>query len=220
MTYLEACCLHHPTEIEGETVCRDCGIVLGYSMVQSVDDWKSHTVGFFGKSGIIGIILHVAKNLNLPTYATQTIIQTTTRLMKKKITKKQAILFATVYACRIHKIPRLLEDVFLTVEGKMSKRNTHTEKSLLKMLNRITKKADDPELWLESPNKEYYLHAYLAKIQNIVLRETDPRYFEQIKWRAMKSIVTAGTDPSLAAKKAIMQNTCSVIRAKIGGILE
>lgn len=220
MTHLESCCLHHPTEIEGETVCRDCGAVLGYTQVQSVDDWKSHNVGFFGKSGIINIILQVAKNLNLPTYAIQTIIQITTRLMKKKITKKQAIFFATVYACRIHKIPRLLNDVFVTIEGNMSKNTPRSEKSLLKLLNRITKKADDSLLWLEPPNKEYYLHAYLAKIQHIVLRETDPKYFEQIKWRAMKNIATSAAEPNVAAKKAILQSTCSVIRTKISGVME
>lgn len=133
-------CKHKITEVEGEQVCKDCGRVLGYDEVASVSDKNSHNIGMFGFSEYYVVASKMAKNLNLPQFAIQTIIRTSIKLRKKNISKKHAMLFATIYACRIHEIPRLLEDIFLELENSSGKKIRRSEKSLLRSLNKISKK--------------------------------------------------------------------------------
>ncbi len=215
MTQLAVCCLHLATEIEGENVCRECGTVLGYSEVESVNSWQSHDVGSFINNGMTWVVLRLANKLNLPPYATQTILQISSKLNKAGITKKKAIFFSAVYACRVHKIPRLLTDIFYELEQSTGKTTNQTENTLLKLLNRIAKKIPTCEIAISPPDKEYYLQAYLAKIQTVIIRETHPKYFELIRTRSIKNISLEKADPSTSARKAILSCTSSILQAKI-----
>lgn len=212
-------CKHSITDIEGEQVCIDCGSVFGYSQIESMNDKTTHNIGMFGLSEYYAIASKLAKNLNLPQFAIQTIVQTSIKLRKKKIPKKQAVLFATVYACRIHNIPRLLEDIFLQLENSSGKNIRRSEKSLLRLLNKISKNIDAEEFSLISPNKKYYLQAYLAKIQNKMIKETGDEYFETIRNRSYRRLETIHEDPSSSAKRAILNSTTSIIQSKIREIL-
>ena len=212
-------CSHKITEIEGEQVCKNCGMVVGYSETESGSDWKSHNPGLFGMADLYYLVSKVAKNLHLPSYAIQTIIQTSSKLRKMKITKKQAILFAIVYSCRIHNIPRLLEDIFYELEKSSGKKIRYSENSLLKLLNKISSKVTDSDLVISPPNKEYYLQAYLAKIQETLSKDVDEQYFEIIRVRALKQIKEMHSDPSTAAKEAILQNTSRILRTKLRDVL-
>lgn len=205
-------------EIEGENVCRDCGTVLGYSEVQSVDSWQDHGI-VFSNNQMSWLIFRLSNNLNLPPYASQTVLQTATRINKIGITKKKAIFYATVYACRIHKIPRLLTDIFSELEKSTEKSSYLTENTLLKMLNRISKNLASYDISIKSPDKEYYLQAYLAKIQDIIIKETDQRYFEILRSRSVRSMPAEKTDPSTAAKNAILSCTSTILQTKIKHLL-
>lgn len=218
MTSLAICCLHSPTEIEGEHVCRDCGAVLGYSEVESVNSWQSHDVRIFNSNGMAWLVFQLANKLNLPQYAAQTILKTSVKLNKTGITKKKAIFFATIYSCRIHKIPRLLTDIFYELEKSTGKTN-QTETTLLKLINRIAKKLPNHEISISPPDKEYYLQAYLAKIQKIIIKETDQKHFELIRTRAIKNLSLAKSDPSTAARKAILSCMSTILQTKIKGII-
>lgn len=212
-------CKHVVMDVEGEQVCRSCGRVLGYNEVQSVNDHESHTVGMFGLSEYYVVAPKLAKNLNLPHFAIQTIIQTSVKLRKKNISKKHSLLFATIYACRIHKIPRLLEKIFTELENSSGKKYQRSEKSILQLLNRISKNVDEKQFYIESPNKYYYHQAYLAKIQNIVVKEAGNEYFETIRTRSHKNLQKNSSDPSSSAKKAILDSATSIMRTKIREIL-
>ncbi len=207
--------MHCPTEIEGENVCRECGTVLGYTEVQSANFWQSHDVRFVNTAGMNWLVLRLTNKLNLPIYATQTILQVSVKLNKTGITKKKAIFFATVYACRIHKIPRLLTDIFFELEKSTGKTTHQTENALLKLLNRIAKKLLNYEISISPPDKEYYLQAYLAKAQKIIIKETNPKYFDLVRARSIKALSKEKTDPSVAARKAILSCTSSILQAKI-----
>lgn len=209
-----AVCRHIVEEIEGENVCKMCGQVLGYVEVAGVNDWETHNL-LFSKTDAYFLISKLAKNLYLPFYAVQTMVRVTSEVRKKKITKKEAILYATVYACRIHNIPRLLEDIFYELENASGRKNRTSEKSLLKLLNRIAKKIENSDIYIHPPTKDYYLQAYLAKIQKIVVQTTDERYFEMMRVRSLKLIESLKTDPSTAAKEAILKSTSRVMESKV-----
>ncbi|MFB5629929.1 MAG: hypothetical protein ACE5RR_08350, partial [Nitrosarchaeum sp.] len=123
------------------------------------------------------------------------------------------------YSCRIHNIPRLLEDIFYELEKSSGKKIRYSENSLLKLLNKISSKVTDSELFISPPNKEYYLQAYLAKIQVILSNDVDEQYFEIIRVRALKQIKKMHSDPSTAAKDAILQNTSRILRTKLREVL-
>jgi transcription initiation factor TFIIIB Brf1 subunit/transcription initiation factor TFIIB len=212
-------CKHNITDIEGEQVCRDCGSVLGYNQVESISDKDTHNIGMFGLSEYYAVASKLAKNLNLPQFAIRTIVHTAIKLRKKNLPKKQAVLFATIYACRIHEIPRLLEDIFLQLENSSGKRIRRSEKSLLRLLNKISKNVDSEEFSLISPNKHYYHQAYLAKIQNVIIKETGDEYFETIRTRSFRMLQGIHADPSSSAKKAILNSTTSIIQSKIREVL-
>ena len=212
-------CKHSLTEIDGESVCIDCGQVFGYAQVESINDWTNHGVRLYQNTDAYPLISKMAKNLFLPSYSIQTILNVSSKLRKMKITKKQSILFATVYACRIHNIPRLLEDIFYEIERASGRKIRYSEKSLLKLLNKISKKIHDSELCINPPNKDYYLQAYLAKIQKVVIKETDESYFELMRVRSLKHIQELRIDPSTAAKEAILHSTTSIMRSRVRSVL-
>lgn len=212
-------CKHHVADIEGEFVCKDCGKVLGYSEVASVNDKNTHSIGMFGLSEHYAIAARLAKNLNLPQFAIQTIVQTSIKLCKKNISKKYAILFATIYACRIHEIPRLLEDIFSELENSSGKKIRRSEKAVLRSLNKISKKIDEEQFRIISPTKYHYHQAYLAKIQHIIINEAGNEYFETIRTRSYRMLQSIDTDPSSSAKEAILNSTTSIMRPKIREVL-
>lgn len=220
MSLLYQRCIHVPTDIDGETACIQCGIVLGRVEVPSDTDWSSHEIALIGTNKITITALKVAKNLNLPNYATQTIIRVSTKLLKEGITKKQAILFGVVYACRVHKIPRLLADIFYELDKTTGKPIRRSEKSLLRVLNRITKKKTNMTGFsISSPDKYYYLQAYLAKIQNLIIQETDADYFEMVRSHSVRMINAIRKDPCTSARDAILSCTSRTFQSKIKEIL-
>jgi len=194
-------------------------MVLGYSEVESVNSWQSHDTRFVNTAGMTWLVLRLSNKLNLPIYATQTTLQISVKLNKAGITKKKAIFFATVYACRIHKIPRLLTDIFFELEKSIGKTTYQTETALLKLLNRIAKKLPNYDITISPPDKEYYLQAYLAKVQKIIIKEANPQYFELVRGRSIKRLTLEKTDPSTAARNAIMSCTSTVLQAKIKKML-
>lgn len=208
-----------PTEIDGENVCRECGTVLGYTEVESVTSWQSHDVKIFNSNGMAWTVFQLAKNLNLPQYAAQTILKTAVKLNKTGITKRKAIFFSTIYSCRIHKIPRLLVDIFSELEKSTGKPTTQTEATFLKIVNRIVKKLPNAEISILPPDKEYYLQAYLAKIQKIIIKEADQKYFELIRTRASKSLLLQKADPSTAARNSILSCMSTILQAKVKGVI-
>ncbi|MGQ0772003.1 MAG: hypothetical protein ACT4NT_04450 [Nitrososphaerota archaeon] len=207
--------MHCPTEIDGENVCVQCGTVLGYSEVESVNSWQSHNVRFVNTAGMNWLVLRLSNKLNLPIYAAQTILQVSVKLNKIGITKKKAIFFAAVHACRVHKIPRLLTDIFYELEKSTGKTTHQTENSLLKLLNRIAKKIPNHDVSISPPDKEYYLQAYLAKIQKTIVKETSTKYFDLVRSRSIKTLSRERSDPSAAARKAILSCTSTILQAKI-----
>ncbi|MGI0011541.1 MAG: hypothetical protein ACREAE_09090, partial [Nitrosopumilaceae archaeon] len=219
MSLIYKTCVHVPTDIEGETSCIRCGMVLGRVEVPSDTDWSSHEVALIGANKITITALKVAKNLNLPNYAIQTSIQVSTKLLKEGITKKQAVLFGVVYACRVHKIPRLLADIFYELEKTTGKPVRSSERSLLRVLNKIAKKVNLTSIGISSPDKHYYLQAYLAKIQDLVVKETDSDYFEMVRARSMRIIDSIKKDPSTSARQAILSSISRTFQPKIKEIL-
>lgn len=206
-------------EIEGEQVCKECGKVLGYNEVASINDKDSHNIGMFGLSECYSSASVLAKNLNLPQFAIQTIVQTATKLRKKNISKKHSLLFATVYACRIHEIPRLLEDIFLQLENTSGKKIRRSERDLLRLLNRISKHIEHDEFVISPPNKYYYHQAYLAKIQSLIVKEAGIEYFETIRTRSHRMLGSMKSDPSSAAKAAILESTTSILCSKVREVI-
>lgn len=213
-----ALCKHVIEERDGENVCKNCGQVLGYVEVTGVKEWETHNAVFY-KTDSYFLISKLAKNLYLPFYAVQTIVKITTELRKRKITKKEAILYAAVYACRVHNIPRLLEDIYYELEKASGRKIRSSEKSLLKLLNKISKKIENSDIYINPPNKDYYLQAYLAKIQDTVVQNTDEKYFELMRVRSLRLIESLKSDPSTAAKEAILKSTSRVIESKVRGVL-
>jgi hypothetical protein len=187
---------------------------LGYAEVESVNSWQSHGVRFVNTQGMNWLILKIANNLNLPIYAAQTILQIAVKINKAGITKKKAVFFATVYACRIHKIPRLLTDIFYELE-KSSGKTHQTENTLLKLLNRIAKKISTDGISILPPDKEYYLQSYLAKVQKIITKEAGQKYFELVRARSIKFLAQEKSDPSTAARKALLSCTSTILQVKI-----
>lgn len=214
MSLIITACQHKITEVEGEKTCIQCGIVLGYREEASYQDYQSHNIGMFGFSELYNIASKIGKNLNLPQFAIYTIIHTYSKISKYQITKKQALLFSTVYSCRIHNIPKLLEDIFFELGKQYDVNICKSEKSLLRLLNRISKNIIDSGIVILSPNKEYYLQAYLTKIQPYIVGEAGLSYFETVRSRAIR-IRIKNTDPSIAARESILQSLSSVLRLKI-----
>lgn len=216
-------CPHSPAEIDGELVCIDCGFVIDRVEVQAVDDWKSHNVRLFSNSKISAYAYKICANLNLPMFAFNTLVSVSSKLIEIGITKKKALLYGTVYACRTHKIPRLLPDIYHEIQ-KVVDRHTKTrrkesEKSILKILNRISKKAFERNLYISPPDKSYYLKAYLAKIQGIIESESSPEYFDTIRTRSEKLIQKLGSEPSASAKYAILCNVSSTFKPKVRDLI-
>jgi hypothetical protein len=88
--------------------------------------------------------------------------------------------------------------------------------SLLKLLNKTAKKAYDLGYRIKSPDKYYYLKAYLARIQDLVINETNNEYYEYLRSRAFKAIERFDTrDASYAAKNAIVSNMCRTLQWKL-----
>jgi hypothetical protein len=208
--------MHKLTETEGEKICIKCGRVMGYVEEASYQDHQSHNIGMFGFSELYNIASKIGKNLNLPQFAIHTIVKTASKISQHRITKKQAILFATIYSCRIHNIPKLLGDIFFEFENQCGTNTQKSEKSLLRALNKISKNIMDSEIFLSPPNREYYLQAYLAKIQPHIISETNLSYFEILRYRATRMRIK-NTDPSSAAREAILQSLTSVLRLKMKG---
>lgn len=212
-------CVHAPVDVDGENTCIRCGIVFGRTEVQSINDWQSHEVKLISSKKLAVTTFKIAKNLNLPNYALQTAMQISTKLLKADITKKQAILFGIVYACRVHKIPRLLSDIFQELDKTTGKSSRCSEKSLLRILNRIAKKTTLIGLGISPPDKYYYLQAYLAKVQDLIVKETDPDYFEMVRARSIRIIDSIKKDPSTSARQAILSSMCRTFQSKIKEIL-
>jgi len=212
-------CKHNITEIEGEQVCKDCGRVLGYSEVPSIKDKDTHNIGMFGLSEYYAMASKLANNLHLPQFAIQTIVRTLVKLRKKNISKRDAVLFATIYACRVHEIPRLLEDIFQELENSSGKKIRRSEKSLLRLLNKISKKIDEEQFSITPLNKYHYHQAYLAKIQRVIIKEAGIEYFETIRTRSYRMLQNIHTDPSSSAKKAILDSITNIIKSRIREVL-
>lgn len=215
MSLTIATCKHDITDVQGEQVCKTCGKVMGYDEVAGIADKDSHNIGMFGFSEFYIVAANLAKNLNLPQFAIHTIVKTAAKLNKKGMPKKHALLFATVYACRVHDIPRLLEDIFVHMENTSGKRIRRSEKSILRLLNKISKNVNSDEFIISPPNKHYYLQAYLAKIQRTIIKETSTEYFETVRSRSHKTLYSVKADPSSSAKTAIFSSMTSILRTKI-----
>ena len=132
-------CKHSIAEIDGENTCINCGLVSSRVEVQSVDDWKSHNVKSTVNPKIFYLALKITQNLHLPQFALNTVSQVSSKLILIGITKKNALLYGLVYACRTHNIPRLLSDIIYEMEKINGTPEYKSEKSLLKILNKISK---------------------------------------------------------------------------------
>ncbi|NIP62687.1 MAG: hypothetical protein GWN01_03595 [Nitrosopumilaceae archaeon] len=212
-------CKHSVADIEGERVCIYCGCVLGRVEVASIDDWKSHNIRPTTNKRLVSAGLKLCQNLNLPQFAFNTLISTASKLLEIGLSKKKALLYGTVYACRTHNIPRLLSDIYFELQTMFGKPKHESEKSILKLLNRISKKAFDRGIYIRPPDKSYYLQAYLAKIQNVLEQEASADYYETVRIRSTRSINKLSHEPSTSAKDAILQNLSSTFRPKVKEVL-
>ncbi|WP_299290110.1 hypothetical protein [Nitrosopumilus sp.] len=214
-----ACMQHTIAEINGENICIHCGIVMSRVEVQGVNDWKTHNIKLTVNPKLFNTALKITQNLHLPQFALNTITQVSTKLILKKVTKKNALLYGIVYACRIHNIPRLLTDIVYEMEKISGTPKRNSEKTLLKKLNQISKIAFFEDIVIQPPDKKYYLQAYLAKIQKHVEKETSADYFNTIRVRAEKAIQTSNLEPSICAEKAIIKNISTVLMSDIRRII-
>jgi hypothetical protein len=158
--------------------------------------------------------------LKLPDFALKTIISVANELIEAKVSQKQALLFATLYACREHSIPRLLGNILDAMRQVYGIEVAKSSASLLKLLNKTAKKAYELGYKIRSPDKHYYLKAYLAKIQSLVVNGTGSGYYEYLRSRAFKTIERLDTkDASYAAKNAIIYNTSRTLQWKVQRVL-
>ena len=212
-------CKHSITEIEGENICINCGLVSDRVEVQSTQDWKSHSIKSTVNPKIFYLALKITQNLHLPQFALNTVSQVSSKLILMGITKKNALLYGLVYACRTHNIPRLLSDIIYEMEKINGTPKHKSEKSLLKILNRISKVAFSENFQISPPDKIYYLQAYLAKIQSFIENETSADYFNSVRIRSEKIILTSYHEPSTCARNAILQNVSSILKTPISEII-
>ncbi|MEM3084184.1 MAG: hypothetical protein QXP61_03750, partial [Nitrososphaerales archaeon] len=121
---------------------------------------------------------------------------------------------------REYNIPRLLGNILDAMREVYGTEIAKSSASLLKMLNKIAKKAYEFGYKIRSPDKHYYLKAYLAKIQSLVINDTSSEYYEYLRSRAFKAIERFDTrDASYAAKNAIICNTCRALQWKLQRVL-
>ncbi len=208
-------CKHSIAEIEGEQVCITCGCVLGNVQVASIDDWKSHNIRPTTNKKLVGASLKLCQNLNLPQFAFNTLILTSSKLLETGLSKKKSLLYGTVYACRAHDIPRLLSDIYFELQKIFGKPKHESERSILKLLNRISKKAFKQGIYIKSPDKSYYLQAYLAKIQDTIEQYSSSDYYDTVRTRSAKSLTHLNSEPSTSAKNAILQNLSTTFRPRV-----
>jgi len=210
------------TEVDGEYTCVKCGRVFGSAEVAGIEEIRTHYVYHreYGSKQIGKYANKLVTCLNLPDFAFETIIRVANELTEAKVTQKQALLFATLYACREHNIPRLLGNILDAMRQVYGTEIAKSSASLLKILNKIAKKAFELGYRIRSPDKHYYLKAYLAKIQSLVINGTSSEYYEYLRSRAFKTIERFDTkDASYAAKNAIICNTCRTLQWKLQRVL-
>lgn len=205
------------SDVDGEYVCVKCGRVFGSVEVAGIEETHSHYVSHieYGSKEIAKYAYKLVRNLNLPDFACETIVRVANELAREKVTQKQALLFAILYACREHRIPRLLENILDAMRNVYGTQIVKSTPSLLKMLNKTAKKAYDLGYKISAPDKYYYLKAYLAKIQNLIINETSYEYYEYLRTRAYKLIEQFDDDPNHAARNAIIFNTCRALQGKL-----
>ncbi|MGH9933617.1 MAG: hypothetical protein ACRD3Z_00720 [Nitrososphaerales archaeon] len=210
------------TEIDGEYTCVKCGRVFGSVEVAGLEEIRSHYISHieYGSKQISKYADNLVTYLNLPRFALDTIISAANELTEAKVTQKQALLFATLYACREHNIPRLLGTILDAMRQVYGAEIAKSSASLLKMLNKTAKKAYEFGYKIRSPDKHYYLKAYLAKIQSLLVNGTGNEYYEYLRSRAFKTIERFDTkDASNAAKSAIICNTSRTLQWKVQRVL-
>lgn len=205
------------TDIDGEYVCVKCGRVFGSVEVAGIEETHSHYISRieYGSKQISRYAHKLVTALSLPDFALETIIRVADELVQEKVTQKQALLFAILYACREHHIPRLLWNILDAMRQVYGTQIAKSSASLLKMLNKTTNKAYELGYRIRSPDKYYYLKAYLAKIQSLVINSTSKEYYEYLRTRAFKAIERFDTDPSHAARDAIICNTCRALQGRL-----
>jgi transcription initiation factor TFIIIB Brf1 subunit/transcription initiation factor TFIIB len=210
------------TEVDGEYTCVKCGRVFGSVEVAGIEEIRSHYISHI-EYGAKQIGKHASKLvtcLNLPDFALETIMRVADELTEAKVKQKQALLFSILYACREHNIPRSLGNILDAMRQVYGTEIAKSSASLLKLLNKTAKKAYELGYRIRSPDKHYYLKAYLAKIQNVVINETSNEYYEYLRSRAFKTIERLDTeDASYAAKNAIVSNTCRTLQWKLHKVL-
>jgi len=210
------------TEVDGEYTCVKCGRVFGSVEVAGIEEIRSHYISHteYGTKQIIKYARKLVTSLNLPDFALETIIRIANELTEANVTQKQALLFATLYACREHNIPRLLGSILDAMRQVYGTEIAKSSASLLKVLNKTAKKAYELGYRIRSPDKYYYLKAYLAKIQSLVINGTSSDYYEYLRSRAFKTIERFDAkDASYAAKNAIVYNTCRTLQWKLKRVL-
>ncbi len=210
------------TEVDGEYTCVKCGRVFGSVEVAGIEEIRSHYISHaaYGSKQIGNYADKLVTCLNLPSFALETIISVANELTEVKVTQKQALLFATLYACREHNIPRSLGNILDAMRQVYGTEIAKSSASLLKLLNKTAKKAYELGYRIRSPDKYYYLKAYLAKIQHLVVNETGTEYYEYLRSRAFKAIERFDTsDASYAAKNAIVFTTCRTLQWKLHKVL-
>jgi hypothetical protein len=214
-------CMVSATEIDGEYTCIKCGRVFGSVEVAGLEEIRSHHIhAEYGMKQIRRYAEKLVISLNLPDFALETIIRVADELTEANIKQKHALLFATLYTCREHNIPRLLGNILDSMRHVYGAEIARSSASLLKMLNKTAKKAYELGYRIRSPDKHYYLKAYLAKIQRMVINETSSEYYEYLRSRAFKTIERFEMkDARYAAKNAISSNTCRTLQWKLQKVL-
>lgn len=207
-------CKHAFSEIEGEIVCINCGVVHGVTETFGVSDKESHNI-LGSKKQLNNVLYLITESLNLPQFVFQTALHTSIKLQRNQIPPREIMLFAIVHACRLHNIPRSLNSIFDNLDKITGRSIRRNENSTLRTMNRIVKKIKSLEIILESPDSHFYLKTYLAKIQSIIVENTDLQYFELISRRAHSNLINLHGDPCIDAKNAILKNTSKMMHSII-----
>lgn len=210
------------TDVDGEYVCVRCGRVFGSVEVAGIEKTHSYWASRIEqRSTRVSRYAHkVVSILNLPDYALATIIRVAEELVRSKVTQKHALLFATLYACREYNIPRLLGNILDAMRRIYGTEIAKSSASLLRILNKIAKKAYALGYEIGSPDKYYYLKAYLAKIQNLMTSEISSEYYECLRNRAFRALERFERgDASHAARNAIFHSVPRTLRYKIERVL-
>ncbi len=197
-------------DADGEYVCNKCGSTYGYHTYSN-----NYNINMIAK--LDSKTRRVIDMLNIPLYAINTIISVYIHLKKAKIGRKHAILYAIIYACRIHNIPRLLNDILYIYNTIYNDRLT--KYSLFKIIYQI----NNANLGYQLPtaDKYYYLSAYLAKVQELIITTVNYEYYELLKVKAFKYVNNiTDADPKNAAKEAIISSVNRILSFKIKEYLE